>query len=258
MTYVRQRLFMFSSLIGVLLLVASVYAVRQDASLWMMETSSDAGFVLTDISITGLDRTQERDVQAVLDIDSGMPLLAIDLVQIQTRVEALPWVKEAIVNRVLPGSVTIDVQERAPFALSQVNGRVALIDRDGVTITDRGLGEYRNLMLVVGEASPELLRQLDELTATTPQLASRIRSAVRVNSRRWDLLFRNGVRVKLPSEMASGYDMARAWVRFENLNQKHRLLEREVSVIDLRLHDRLIVRVTPAGRRQLAGEEWTL
>ena len=258
MTFVRQRPYMVSSLFGLLLLIASVYAVRQDASLWMMETSSDAGFVLTDISITGLGRTQERDVQAVLDIDSGMPLLAIDLVEIQSRVEALPWVKEAVVNRVLPGSVSIELEERVPFALSQVNGRVALIDRDGVTITDRGLGEYRELMLVVGEATPELLHQLEELTSVTPQLANRIRSAVRINGRRWDLLFRNGVRVKLPSEMASGYDMTQAWTRFENLNQKHRLLEREVSVIDLRLHDRLIVRVTPAGRRQLAGEEWML
>ena len=258
MTFVRQRFAMFSSLFGVLLVIAAIYAVRQDANVWMMETSSDAGFVLTDISITGLDRTQERDVQAVLDIDNGMPLLAIDLVEIQTRVEALPWVREAIVNRVLPGSVTIDVRERVPFALSQVNGSVALIDRDGVTITDRGLGTYSELMLVVGDVSPEKLQQLDELTAVTPELAGRIRSAVRINGRRWDLLFRNGVRVKLPSEMASEYDMARAWGRFEKLNEKHRLLEREVSVIDLRLQDRLVVRVTPTGRRQLEGKEWTL
>ncbi len=258
MTFVRQHFYMLSSLLVALGVMASVYLVRQDAGLWMMETSSEAGFVLSDITINGLEKTRERDVQAVLDIDRGMPLLAIDLLEIQARVEALPWVKEAIVNRVLPGSVTIDVQERIPFALSQMNGNVSLIDRDGVVITDRGLGAYSGLMLVVGDMPATKLQQLDDLIAATPVLAGRIRSAVRVNGRRWDILFRNGVRVKLPSEMASDYDMARAWQRFENLNTKHRLLEREVSVIDLRLHDRLVVRVTPTGRRQLAGEEWTL
>lgn len=238
--------------------LGAAYAYGNHATLWFMETSSDAGFVLTDIEISGLARTKNRDVQAVLDIDSGMPLLAIDLEALQSRIEALPWVKRADINRILPGALTINITEREPFALAQKDGHVRLIDPDGAVITDRGLGEFSHLMLVVGHASPDDLRALEAEKLKAPGLSSRIKSAVRVGGRRWDLIFENGVRIKLPSELATPYGMEQAWMRFVELNERHQLLQREVSVIDLRLPDRLVVRVTPVGRRAMAGEEWAL
>ncbi len=245
---------------GTLLLLLAVFMVllRQEANNWFMETSSDAGFVLTDVDITGLARTRNRDIEAVLDIDNGMPMLAIDLGDLQARIEALPWVKQVEINRVLPGKLFISVTEREPYALSQRNGQVSLIDPDGASITDRGLAAYSDLILIVGEVDAEDLRAFDRLKDAAPALAGRIKSAVRVDGRRWDIIFKNGVRVKLPAALQQPYGLHEAWTRFEELNRKHQLLEREVSVLDLRLADRLVARVTPDGRRKMQGKEWAL
>lgn len=251
----------FSLIASVLLLTGSVslgFAFQKQANLWFMETSREAGLILTDLEISGLVRTGEDDIFSVLDVDSGMPLLSIDLADIQSRVEALPWIKQAEVSRILPEGLSIKVTERIPYALAQHDGQVSLIDPQGVTITDRGLGKFSHLLLVVGDVGPEVLQLLEVEKAKAPKLGAKIKSAVRVGSRRWDLIFDNGIRVKLPPEQARPYGMSRAWEKFIEINTRHRLLEREISVVDMRFPDRLVVRVTPLGRRTMAGEEWAL
>jgi len=223
---------------------------------WFMETTRNAGFVLSNLQIIGLARTSQNAVLATLDVDDGMPLLAIDLMSIQGRIEALPWVKSATVTRVLPSDLMIKITERQPYALWQQNGKVRLIDEDGVIITSRGLTEFSHLMLIVGEGADGEVAGLFKMLRADPALLSRIKTAVRVGDRRWDLVFDNGVRVKLPEDFAQDQDDSDAWARFVRLQQKHKLLEREVSVIDMRIKDRVVMRVTPAGHRLMDGKEW--
>lgn len=231
---------------------------KTNNSSWFMETSGDVGLVLTDLKITGMHRTAENDVQSVLDVDSGMPLLSINLSEIQGKVEALPWVQQAEIIRILPGGLSINITERVPYALAQHDGRVVLIDRGGYEITDRGLAAFSDLMLVVGDIVPKDLDLLERQKAKAEQLSTRIRSVVRVGNRRWDVIFDNGIRVKFPADQAKPYGLSEAWDKFIELERTQQLLARELSVIDLRLADKLIVRVTPLGRRQMSGKEWVL
>ena len=193
---------------------------------------------------------------ALLDVDAGMPLMAVDLDVVQGRIEALPWVRRATVTRVLPGDINIEIEERVPFALWQHDGKLRLIDREGVVITRHGLTAFADLLMIVGQGGPGHIDALQRALNLAPDLATRIKSVVRVGERRWDLLFDNGIRVKLPDDSDPTYMSNTAWERFARLETKHRLLAREVSVIDMRIPDRLIMRVTPAGRRMMDGKEW--
>lgn len=259
MTSVLRPHFAFAA--AMLLLAATVASAtlwKQDANGWLLETTRDAGLVLNDLRIVGLERTREQDLLAVLDVDDGMPLLAVDLASLQHRIEALPWVKQAVVSRQLPGGLSIAVSERKPYALLQQQGRVTLIDNEAAEITDRGLAEFRDLPLFVGPIGQAELAAFGRLSAAEPALTERVTSAVRVGERRWDLIFDNGIRAKLPADAAPGYDALAAWQKLARLDADRHLLAREVSVIDLRVPDRLIVRVTPAGRRQMQGREQAL
>ncbi len=258
MQVARQNHLFPALILLVLITIAAGIMWKSDTNDWFMETSGDAGLVLADLTISGLERTAENDFLAVLDVDSGMPLLSIDLGHLQAKIEALPWIKQADVSRILPGELSIRVTERTPYALAQHDGRIALIDPAGVEITQRGLSAFTDLMLVVGKVEPAELELLERQKAKAAPLSSRIRSAVRVGNRRWDVIFDNGIRVKLPADDAKPYGMAEAWDKFVELDRTKQLLAREVSVIDLRLEDQLIVRVTPVGRRQMAGKEWIL
>ena len=120
--------------------------------------------------------------------------------------------------------------------------RLSLIDREGAVITDRGLGQFSTLPMVVGtDAAPHAGALLDML-AQVPALSARVRAAVRVGGRRWDVHFDNGVVVKLPEEGA-----ASAWTRLAELDTQYRVLDRAVMIIDLRLTDRLVLRLEPSA-----------
>lgn len=223
---------------------------------WVIERSRDAGFVLNDLKIDGINRSKRADVLAALDVDNGVPLLTMNLELMRKQLEQLPWVREAKVTRVLPGGLHVALTERQPYALWQANGKVSLIDAEGVIITQRGLVEYSGLMMVVGQGANQKTAELQGLLDQEPGLASRIRSAIRVGERRWDLIFDNGIRVKLPEAGMEVYSADRAWQKFASLEAEYHLLGREVDVIDMRLSDRMILRVSPEGRRRMNGTGW--
>lgn len=252
----RQHWLAFSGLLALSAGAAVFYSLKLPAFNLFQETSRQAGFVLETLTVEGLERTARNDVLARLDMDAGMPLMAVNLDEVQQSIEALPWVKRAVVTRVLPGDIKISVEERMPFALWQMDGKLALIDGDGTVIIRSGLASFADLPIVVGAFEASGMQSLFAMVKETPALLGQIRSLVRVGERRWDIVFENGVRLKLPADQALTYNSQMAWEKFLELEQKHRLLAREVSVIDMRIKDRLIMRVTPAGRRVMDGKEW--
>ncbi|MGH7210925.1 MAG: cell division protein FtsQ/DivIB, partial [Acetobacteraceae bacterium] len=70
-----------------------------------------------------------------------------------------------------------------------------------------------------------------------PALQARVVAAIRVGERRWNLLLKSGMTVMLPE----GHE-AVALERLVALDQAHKLLERPLQFVDLRLPDRLVVR----------------
>jgi cell division septal protein FtsQ len=60
---------------------------------------------------------------------------------VSARVEALPAVRSCEVRRVFPGRVIIRVEERDPFATLLANNRAFVIDREGVVLEERTLGD---------------------------------------------------------------------------------------------------------------------
>lgn len=170
----------------------------------------------------------------------GAPILTFDLDAARRRVEALAWVHRASVERILPNTVLLNVEERQPAALWQHNGKFALIDDEGEVILNSGLRRFSDLVVVVGKDAPLHASELLELLAAAPELMPMVKAAVWVGGRRWNLRLKGEIDVRLPEE-----DPAAAWVRLAEYEKAHRLLERDVQVLDLRAPDRLIVRKAP-------------
>ncbi len=210
----------------------------------MMDVSAALGLRLDSLTVEGRENTDKDDLLAALDIERGAPILAIDVARARDAVEALPWVKAAKIERQLPNAVHVVIEERAPYALWQRGNRYSLVDRDGNAITDIPEAD-QSLPLIVGPDAPAHAAELfDILTTNHPELSERVRAAVRVGNRRWNLYFdayENGIAVRLPED-----DLRGALDRLAGLERDHKILERDLDFIDLRLQDRLIVRVHPA------------
>ena len=152
----------------------------------------------------------------------------------------------------LPDTVLLHIEERKPLALWQNKGDFHLIDEEGSVILRQGLERFSDLPIVVGPDAPAHAKALLETLQAEPELMDRVRAAVRVSGRRWNLVLENGVDVQLPEDDPRG-----AWLRLAEYERQHRVLERDVEALDLRLPDRLIVRKAskPKPPRKPKGQE---
>jgi len=242
----RRQTVVLSACLGVALTIgAGTWAVYSGfvadtvtkAKWSLIKASSDLGFTVEDVLVTGRGESGRAELLAALGIARGAPILAYDFQGAKTRIENLPWVQYARIERFLPSTLVVHLIERRPIALWQNQGTFALIDEDGQVITSQGLGRFSTLIQVVGKDAPDRVGGLLELLETQPQLKTRVRAAVRVGGRRWDLLLQGGVDVRLPENGAPA-----ALARLAAFERKSGVLERDVKVLDLRIPDRVIVR----------------
>ena len=204
------------------------------------------GLVVDEIRIEGRDKTPENFLRAALGVAKGDKLLGFSLDAARTRIEKLTWVQRATVERHLPGTIVVRLEERRPFAVWQNSGKFQLIDRGGDVVVQQDPGKdadaFKTLPLVVGAGAPEAAAALLDDLAALPALKSRVVAAVRVGERRWNLHLSNGADVLLP-EGAEGAAMT----KLMELQTSQALLDRPLQVVDMRLPDRLVVRPMASG-----------
>lgn len=210
-----------------------------------LDWTAGLGLKVEDVLVTGRERTDAEEILQVLQVDRGLPMLGFDPHEAQERLLTLPWVANAEVERRLPGLVFVRLKERQPMALWQFERRFSVIDKKGRVIRGARADHFSHLPLVVGAGAPEHAAELLKLMHREPDLQRQIVAATRVGERRWNLLLTDEIEVRLPEEGTT-----QAFTLLADLVREHGLLARDITLIDLRLPDRMIVR----GRPQAAPE----
>lgn len=223
-----------------------VRAVTEGAAEW----GSAAGFVVRQFDIEPMRdadgnarplRTEDELIRAALDIGRGDPILGFSPQAARERLETLPWIERAHVERRLPETIHVRIKEREAFAIWQNRGRFAVIDRAGNVVTTDQLGAFVGLPLVVGAGAQEHAAALHDLLLAHDAILQRTQALVRIGERRWNLRLHSGTDVLLPE----GHE-APALNRLAELHARHALLDRPLVAIDMRLPDRLVLRPPPA------------
>jgi cell division protein FtsQ len=221
----------------------------------------EAGFRVSGYQIVGLNRMNRSLVDAVVtdeikraaDAAGGdkAPQALVDVSAIRERLLQFGWVKDARVSRRLPDTLVIDIVERSPAALWQNEGRLALIDSEGVVLDRVQVDKMPDLPLLIGAGANGEAEQLDRLMAAVPSLKPQLTSATWVGGRRWDLNLQSGETLALPE----GEEAAKsALVKFARLDKSSGLLGRGIVRFDLRVPGKMIVRLPRAPGEPIAPE----
>lgn len=211
----------------------------------LQDKAAAFGFALGDVMVEGRTETDRAAVLGALGVERGDPIFAIDLDDAKARLEQLPWVSAAAVERRLPDILYVRLSERQPMAIWQHERRFTVIDRDGRPLADatelarRGNMRIETLPQVVGANAPQQVPKLLAALETVPSLLPRVAAAVWVSDRRWDLKLNNGVMVKLPE---SG--MRTALQQLAELDNAGRVLDRDIVAVDLRQPDRMVLQTS--------------
>jgi cell division protein FtsQ len=250
--------FRFGLWIGALFLLSgSIYAgaqlsssqVAQSALQSVVDTMVEAtgllGLTVSDVTVEGRETTDRETILAALGARPGTPILAVNPKRAKQQLETLPWVRAAVIERRLPGTLYVRLAERRPLALWQHSGKIELIDRVGTVIPVARLDRFAKLPMVVGDGAAGHAAELLDMLASEPDLAVRVTAAIRVGDRRWNLRIDNAIDVLLPAD-----ETAEAWAQLARLDRSSAVVQRDVQTIDIRLPDRLVLRVSPETPRE--------
>ena len=209
-----------------------------------------AGFMVSGYQIAGINHMDRSVVDEVVTDElrraadeagtAKAPQALVDAGAIRERLLRFGWVKDARVLRRLPDTLVIDIVERKPAALWQSQGQLALIDSGGVVLDRVPVDRMPDLPLLIGPGANGQEQELGRLMADVPTLKPQLASATWVGGRRWDLNFQSGETVSLPEGES---DARAALVKFARLDKSSGLLGRGILRFDLRVPDKMIVRL---------------
>jgi len=197
------------------------------------------GFRITSIALAGQHQLSHEEILASAGITGRSSLLFLDAAEARARLKAVPWIAEATVLKLYPDRLHITVTEREAFALWQQDGKVTVIADDGAVVEPYVPRYFANLPLVVGVGAETKVKEFLALLDQYPLVRDQFRVAVLVANRRWNVLLRNGIDVRLPET-----EVEQALATLVQLDRDKKLLTRDIATIDLRLPDRVTVRLS--------------
>ena len=198
-----------------------------------------AGFRITAVTINGRKQLTQDEVLAIGGVNGRSSLLFLDAASVRDSLKANPWIADATVLKLYPGALQIDITERKPFALWQENGKLSVIADDGAVLEPYVTRRFASLPLVVGKGAETRARDFLALVAKYPAVNSQLKAAIFVGERRWNLQFRDGLDIRLPEA-----DVGNALAALVKYDREDKLLSRDITAIDMRLPDRLTVRLS--------------
>lgn len=198
-----------------------------------------AGLSVNAVILEGRRNTPRDMIVAALGVSRGDPILDFSPEAARQRLETIAWVQRAHVERRLPSTILVRIEERQPFAIWQHNGRFVIVDAQGKVVATERLDQFGSLPLLVGAGADTTGAALYADLMRHAEVRDRVQAMVRIQERRWNLRLHNGTDVLLPE----GQEKA-ALDRLAELQQEARLLDRPLAAIDLRLPDRLVLRPT--------------
>lgn len=142
------------------LVIAALGVVICMAALELSRLFADAGsFELVALEVDGLRLLTGDDVLVASGLELGTDLFDVDLAAVSARIEALPWVRRALVLRKPPNRLVVSLVERRRVAWLHAGGYYG-VDDEGVLLPPKREGEGHgdlNLPVISGIAPPDSL-----------------------------------------------------------------------------------------------------
>ena len=211
-----------------------------------------AGFRIASIAFSGNKHLNRDEILARAGVTGTSSLLFFDVADARKKLVSDPRIADATLLKLYPDRLQITITERQPFALWQMNGRVSVIANDGMVLEPYVSQPFVDLPLLVGKGAATRAKEFLALLDRYPDVSANVRASILIAERRWNLRLKNGLDVKLPE-----VDVPQALERLAALDRNYRLTSRDITAIDLRIPDRVTVRLSDeaAQAREAAIKE---
>lgn len=157
------------------------------------------GFRIKNIEIIG-KKHSNIDINKILNqhISESSSIFDIRLLAIKNKLIIDPWIEGVLVQRIIPSTLRIIIQEKVPSAIWQKKGIFNVVDKNGEIISSLVPETCKNLPYIIGKDANINAEIILSLVSYYPDIKATIGSYHYRNSRRWDLITKKNQIIKLP------------------------------------------------------------
>ena len=206
-------------------------------------------FMVNLMAIDGASPDLAEEIRVIVPLDFPTSSFDLNIEDTREKIVALPPVQSAAV-RIRPGGILqVDIVEREPALVWRAPEGLHLLDATGIKIAQLTNRRLRpDLPLIAGAGADRKVDEARSLIQAAGPLKMRFRGLVRVGERRWDVVLDREQRILLPETQP-----VRALERVIALDAVpgQDMLDRDVTVVDMRLGERPTLRMS-----QAATEVW--
>ena len=205
-------------------------------------------FVITRIEIPDVSEDLAEQIRIAAFVSLPASSLEVNVVSVRGRIESLDAVERARVRALPSGALEIRAIERVPVTVWRGESAVVLLDQRGVRVAEVDSRLRRpDLPLIAGSGADRRVPEALALFEAAAPIRNRVRGLVLAGGRRWDLVLDRGQVIRLPEE-APEAALARVMVQ----QAAEGLLERDLTVVDMRDPRRPMLRLTEHATAELA------
>ena len=189
-----------------------------------------------EIKTANLDLVNQ--INAILKLSFPINSIKLDINHIQKIINQIDSVESSNVRIKDSGVLLVEVIERKPVAVHRENDDLALIDLKGYKINNIfSRNDRKDLPLIVGTEGNYQVKEALEIYQLLSIYLNEIRGLIRIGERRWDIIFKNNKRIKLPEKYPK-----RSLRKFLSSDKSYLISSNDFVIIDLRFTNKIILR----------------
>lgn len=167
------------------------------------------------LTINGIEYSNYNNIQKY--INDYCNIKGITLQELRNNILKDYWVKDVFIKKTLPNRLTINIIEHNPFAILTEDGKdYNLIDEFGETINipQDEIINFSHLLIIIGKNLKNDINNIFNILSIYNNITTKLVKIERIENRRWNLLLKNDILVKMPEEDRSIID---TWDNLEKI-----------------------------------------
>ena len=120
--------------LGALIVIAAITTAMDLSKTYLERDSRFRIAGANHIQATGLTEVSRAQMLPVFGEDIGRNVFFVPIGERRKELEAIPWIQQATVMRLLPDQIRVDVVERKPVAFTRHGQQIGLVDANGVLL----------------------------------------------------------------------------------------------------------------------------
>ena len=198
------------------------------------------GFTINNIQILGIKNIPKETIIKIVNNEKKSNILSVNLLNIYNNLRNNDWVEELHIERVLPNTIKINIKEKEAIGIWQYEMSNKLITKNGKIISTANINKFKiDLPIIHGNNANKNANSILKILETNKVLAKNIWSLDYVNNRRWNLHFKQGIIVLLPSK-----GVLKAWNEIIKLQKNYDVLNLGLTELDLRNPNKILGKIS--------------